>query len=60
MTNNLDAALSEVYNSCTQETYDTIVDLIRELEREVESLIMELAAVNYHPRHSKPKWDDWD
>ena len=60
MTNNLDTALSEVYNSCTQETYDTIVDLIRELEREVESLSMELDAVNYHPRHRKPTGDDWD
>ena len=58
-TNNVTNSLLELYEKCSQESYDTIMNYIEELEEEIELLEVEIESMNGKPRRRRPKEEDW-
>lgn len=58
-TNNVTNSLLELYKKCSQESYDTIMAYLEELEEEIELLEVEIESMNSKPRRRRPKEEDW-
>lgn len=58
-TNNVTNSLLELYEKCSQESYDTIMSYLEELEEEIELLEVEIESMNNKPRRRRPKEEDW-
>lgn len=58
-TNNVTNCLLELYEKCSQESYDTIMAYLEELEEEIELLEVEIESMNSKSRRRRPKEEDW-
>ena len=59
MTNDVNEALVEVHEKCSQECYATLLAYVEELEEEIEFLEVEIESMNSKPRRRRPKEEDW-
>jgi len=59
MTTDIDEALVEVHEKCSQECYSTILAYVKELEEVIEFLEVEIESMNTKPRRRRPKEEDW-
>jgi len=59
MTTDIDDALVEAHEKCSQECYAALLAYIEELEEQIEFLEVEIESMNTKPKRRRPKEEDW-